>query len=343
MMQVALRNEVTAQTFNINRFNKNAMRKQLAASTAAPTQSAPPSTHLAEFSEEVTDEAFTAHVARLAEVFGPGYACQDQTKFVEDLVHFMHYGGPFMTHDQAHAENEGLRQFHESSLDGTDGCGVFHIEDVYEVAFKSMYQTRTIPFSPDIPPRPPVLGRAAKSQVGEPLATQPEDYEDDRDHFSVDLSKRAPLISHTQSREGIVETWAKDVLLTHPQVTAVAAKLPHYPTFLDALAAMREGGSQIVGVPAPPELVAASLNAPKAISDESLVCIAQKAGAICLDRGVYDSLRQCGKEFVDRMCEHLTARTPNSNNVATAQAVQEALQTSNQLTVLGYGYKGLVV
>jgi hypothetical protein len=294
------------------------MRKQLATTASAPRSAA--STRSPEEQEEATDAAFAIQVARLAEVFGPAYVCQDQSKFIEDLLYFMHYA--------PHPGNEGLRQYHESSLDGTDGSGVFRIEDAYEIAFKHMYQTRAIQFTDDVPP-------------SLPMAMQPEDYEEDRDPSSKDLSKQAPLISHTESLQGMVQTWASDVLMTQPQIAAAAGKLPTYPTFLDALAIMRDVESHIADVPTPSELATAAAAAPAAIADESLVCIAKKAAAMCLDRATYDSLRQCAEEYTSRMCQCLPAmQGTNAKPIVCAQAVQEAVVASDHLTVLGYGYKG---
>jgi hypothetical protein len=296
--------------------------------------------------EVVTDEAFAAHVDRLAEVFGPEYVCQDRTKFVDDLVYFMHYGTPSMTQNEDVAGNAGLRQFHESSLDGTDRSGVFHIEDAYEIAFKHLYETRTLQFPEpiyttrpsDMHPQPPTI------EGSEPAVAvvKPEDYEEDRDPASMDLLKRAPLISHLQSRESEIQSWANQVLLSHPQVVTASAKLPRYPTFLDALAAMRD--SNIVDVPAPAELVGAASSALNLISDESLVCIAKKAGVMCLERAAYDSLRLCAEEYLVKTCNHLNSQDINNTTAITsAQAVQDVLSASRHETILGYGYKGLVI
>jgi hypothetical protein len=292
--------------------------------------------------EGVSDAAFAAKVARLAEILGPGFVCQDQSQFIEDLVRFMHYGTPLPIYGAENTDNEGLRLFHESSLDGTDTSGVFHIEDAYEVAFKHKYQTRDIQFGADLPPPPPMFGRNAQMQNVEPLVMRMEDYEEDEDPSAVDLSKRAPLISHTELRNGMVQTWAGDVLMTHPRMAAATATLPHYPTFLDALAVMRDATSHTADVAAPVGIVVAAENAPSSISDESLVCLAKKAGAMCLHRATYDTIRQCAEEYVGRMCQHLTAAGSPVNTVASAQSVQEALIATDQLTVLGYGYKGLV-
>jgi hypothetical protein len=284
-----------------------------------------------------TDAAFAEQVARLAEICGPGCVCESTDKFVEDLVHFMHYGN--LLADSGH---EGLRQYHESSLDGSDATGVFHVEDAYDLAFKYLYQSKSIPFGPSPPPRFTVRN-VQQMTTTEVLAAYETDYEDAATIFDTEMWNRAPLLSHGETADDVVSDWARHVLMMHPQVCTAAAKLPHYPTFFDAMAAMRDPGCNVVSIPAPNTASKAPSRSdePVAISDESLICIAKKAGVMCLDREVYDLMRQLAEEYLVRVTQRLTA-SPNASQkgMLSAQHVQEALVATDRLTVLGYGYKG---
>jgi hypothetical protein len=284
-----------------------------------------------------TDAAFAEQVARLAEIFGPGCVCESTDKFLQDLVHFMHYGRSL--EDSGH---EGLRQYHESSLDGSNATGVFHVEDAYDLAFKYLYQSKNIPFGPSPPPRFTVRS-VQQMTTTEVLAAYEADYDDAATIFDTEIWNRAPLISHGETADDVVTDWARDVLMKHPQVCAAAATLPHYPTFFDAMAVMRDPSCNVVTIPAPKTggMAGSGSDDPVAISDESLICIAKKAGVMCLGREVYDLLRQLAEEYLVRMTQHLTASpNPSQKGLLSAQHVQEALVATDHLTVLGYGYKG---
>jgi hypothetical protein len=119
---------------------------------------------------------------------------------------------------------------------------------------------------------------------------------------------------------------------------------PHSRSMIHAVENMRADRVHMIECPPMPPVNQSAVqgcNYEPQISDESLSCIARRAGCVSLDRDCYDVLRRLARDRIQELLVSCVQSSRESHrDVILARDVTKAFNESTKRELLGYGYRG---
>jgi hypothetical protein len=254
-----------------------------------------------------------------ASMLGPGFHKSRQSclRAFEDTVYYAHFGC-IQVDGIADDHNEiGFASFHESSVDN-DGAVVI-LEDPIEIEAK-IHQRDLVEGD----------GKWSQKQLEEAGLVLSE------------LEAASPIIRGDVGDE-VGQQWVNS-FHANAGIQKSLQSFPHSRSMIHAVDNMRADRVHTIECPPMPPVNQSAVpgrNYELQISDESLSCIARRAGCVSLDRDCYDVLRGLARDRIQELLVScIKSTSESSRNIILANDVTTAFRESTKCEMLGYGYRG---
>jgi hypothetical protein len=246
-----------------------------------------------------------------ASMLGPGFERTRDSclRAFEDTVYYAHYGCIHVDGIADDHNETGFANFHESSFDN-DGTPVI-LEDPIETEAKIRHRNLV------------EAEKWSKEQLEEAGL------------ILSDLESGSPIF-RGDATEDCGRQWV-NAFHSHAGIEESIQCFPRARNMICAIESMRANRVHVIDC-LPKSTVGKREHM---ISNESLTCIARRAGCISLDRDCYDVLRRLARDRIQELLVSCVQSSRESHrDVILARDVTKAFNESTKRELLGYGYRG---